>query len=93
MLSWALAGSGLDLSGNLTAPYGTFLSQPVWSLVSLDFTPTSDGSLKVRFAESGYPEGLGMLLDNVSRNAVPLPAAAWLLGTGLIGLVLVRRRR
>jgi hypothetical protein len=34
-----------------------------------------------------------MLLDSVSLNAVPLPAAACLLGIGLIGLVLVKRRR
>ena len=32
-------------------------------------------------------------LDNVSVNAVPIPAAFWLFGTGLIGLVGVARRK
>jgi hypothetical protein len=93
LLYWSVSGSGVGLAGNITAPYGVYLSHPVWSLVSLDFTPTSDGSIEVLFAEKGYPEGLGMLLDNVALNAVPIPTAAWMLGTGLLGLVLVRRRR
>ena len=30
--------------------------------------------------------------DNLSFNQVPIPAAAWLLGSGLIGLVGIRRK-
>ena len=35
----------------------------------------------------------GMLTYSVAPSAVPIPAAAWLLGSGLIGLVGVARRR
>jgi choice-of-anchor C domain-containing protein len=35
----------------------------------------------------------GPVIDNVSVSAVPLPAAAWMLGAGLVGLVAIRRRR
>ena len=31
-------------------------------------------------------------LDDVSMNAVPIPGAVWLLGSGLVGLVAIRRR-
>lgn len=37
------------------------------------------------------PAGLGY--DNFSFNAVPVPAAAWLFGSGLLGLVGIARRK
>ena len=36
--------------------------------------------------------GNDFALDDISLKAVPIPAAAWLLGTGLIGLVALRRK-
>ncbi|MGB5716109.1 MAG: VPLPA-CTERM sorting domain-containing protein [Gammaproteobacteria bacterium] len=35
----------------------------------------------------------GLLLDNVSVNTIPVPAAVWLFGTGLLGLVGLARRK
>ena len=32
-------------------------------------------------------------MDDLESNPVPVPAAAWLLGSGLLGLVTIRRRR
>ena len=31
-------------------------------------------------------------LDNITFSAVPIPSAIWLLGSGLVGLVVIRRR-
>jgi hypothetical protein len=33
------------------------------------------------------------MINSLNRNAVPLPNAAWLLATGLIGLISVRRKQ
>lgn len=50
---------------------------------TLEFKNLYDGD-----AWGNYPH-----LDNVSVNAVPLPAAFWLFSTGLIGLVAAARRK
>jgi hypothetical protein len=39
---------------------------------------------------SPYPV---VTIDNVTARVTPIPAAAWLLGSGLIGLVAIRRRK
>lgn len=62
-----------------------------FSTVSLLFTATSNVSARIFFQATGG-DNVGPILDNVSLAAVPLPPAGWLLLSGLIGLVAVRRR-
>ena len=38
-------------------------------------------------------DNAGIILDNVSLSTIPLPAAVWLFGAGLVGLIGVARRR
>ena len=45
----------------------------------LSFTPTGESS--------------NLLMDSVSYGAVPIPASAWLFGSGLLGLVGMARRK
>ena len=45
---------------------------------------------KVEFQSVGSNFGA---IDNINVNAVPIPAAAWLFGTALIGLVGFSKRR
>lgn len=64
----------------------------VWGLKTLDFVATGTTST-VAFSslnEAGY---WGPVLDNVSVEQVPEPAALALLGLGLAGLGLCRRRK
>ncbi|WP_155325819.1 VPLPA-CTERM sorting domain-containing protein [Desulfosarcina ovata] len=43
--------------------------------------------------ENNDSNGTRIEIDNVSVSAVPVPAAVWLLGSGLIGLISVKRRK
>ena len=57
----------------------------------VSFMLGSDGSWSI-FGEAPFDEGSGGQLAAV--GAVPVPAAAWLFGSGLIGLMgFVRRRK
>jgi hypothetical protein len=58
---------------------------------NLYFNVGTGGTYTLSFSGVGG-DNIGMLLDNVSLNSVPIPGAAYLLGTGLIGLVAIRRR-
>lgn len=60
-----------------------------WSTYSF-MVDLVDGD-KLSFANAGG-DNIGAILDNVSVSAVPLPAAVWLFGSGLMGFLAMRRK-
>lgn len=67
----------MDVYSTTTAP--TFVT---FNWTGLDKVVMSDGDGSQHTA-----------IDNITVNSVPVPAAAWLLGSGLLGLVGVARRK
>jgi len=59
---------------------GLFLFSAINTSTTLTFTSSTEGVY-------------GAALDNVRVNAVPIPAAVWLFGSGLIGLVGFARKK
>ena len=68
-----------------------FLYNDVFKNFSLRFTPTVSGTYQLSFANAGG-DNVGALLDNVSVNSVPLPAAAWLFLSSMLGMLGLRRK-
>ena len=65
-----------------------------------DVEPGESGYINVNWPEvtwvqfnAVYQEYGGASIDNLKFNEVPLPGAVWLLGSGLLGLIGVRRFR
>ncbi len=60
----------------------------------MPFTVTGMGPQNVTISLMGTTAGGEYIgLDNVQVSSVPIPAAGWLLGSGLMGLGLLRFRR
>ena len=70
----------------------TILPNQPFTLITLSFTPVSNVVASI-FFETGGGDNVGPILDNVSLAAVPLPAAAWLLLSGLVGFAALGRRK
>lgn len=64
-----------------------------WEQITHTFEITNPGDFTIAFAASGTANKLGGFIDNVELNAVPIPGAVWLLGSGLLGLIGIRRKK
>ncbi len=66
-----------------------------FQLISMLYTnqTASAQTLRIYFLGNGVANQIGPILDDVSLAAVPLPAAAWLLLSGLVGFGALGRRK
>jgi len=64
-----------------------------WTQITGTFNITDPGNYTIAFAAIGDPNTLGGFIDDVELNPVPIPGAVWLLGSGLLGLIGIRRRK
>lgn len=82
----AILGAGLATIGEQDLPFGLQIGDPVtFSFSSTNFSTTNDDTYLTSFTSAGGGTVTGYL--------VPVPAAVWLFGSGLLGLVVIARRK
>ena len=82
--SWSsLAATGGSAPGNLVMQA---LMGITWGSVN------SSAVTEIQFAVKGV-QNLDSIIDNISLSPVPVPAAVWLFGSGLLGLIGIARRK
>jgi hypothetical protein len=96
-----ISGAGdealFDLATTAPAPgtwqsYSTPLSADAWGKTPLEWTAILADVTEVLIATDAF-DGLDTIgVDNFALTPVPLPAAAWLLGSGLVCLLALRKR-
>lgn len=62
-----------------------------WEQKLFDFTAVGDKTTLTFLSLEGNSP-FGPAVDKIQVTAVPIPTTAWLLGSGLVGLVMIRRR-
>ena len=95
------ANVNVAVSGNPGGEAGDILLAPQdgfevsdWTNITATLTaPAGTQSLEVFLLHNYIGNGGSLFWDDISVTAVPVPAAVWLFGSGLLGLVGVARRR
>jgi hypothetical protein len=64
-----------------------------FTLYTMLYTPSVTQAVSIYFLNLAGNDFVGPVIDNVSLVAVPLPASAWLLLSGLVVLAVMARRR
>lgn len=81
--------------GAKLGPDGKPAGTKVWMLASLD--GNGDGIMGINMAAggpfAGFNANFNATMTATAKTVVPVPAAVWLLGSGLLGLVGVARRK
>lgn len=95
------SGSGPQAGWGLTntGPFANVQSGGYWS--ATEYAPATSGAWLFGFNDGGQGSGIktgngyawAVHAGDVGASAVPVPAAAWLFGSGLLGLVGVSRKR
>lgn len=86
------AGSTLTLTGNDWFSFALRQSAGAW--MSPDNVVCNSRTHSCQVAWNGFSSNLVVDVDQiVPPSSVPVPAAAWLFGSGLLGLIGVSRRR
>ena len=93
---------GLGGFSNYTTPDGSFKFgslvgeiNGVFFLIGTSFNGVAQaaGTLKLFYWDSNFADNSGSVFANVEVTPVPLPAAAWLFVSALVGLIALRRRK
>ncbi|MGE4291665.1 MAG: hypothetical protein AB7E32_05580 [Desulfovibrio sp.] len=85
--------TGTSYSINDSTTIKAYVLTDAWTIPGLNLTLDA-GTLIIGFNDSGSPDADfdDLILAATPTNATPIPGAVWLLGSGLLGLVGLRRR-
>jgi hypothetical protein len=98
----ANCGGAGEINGIAFGNFGGLAASGSTLVGSLSFTGMNLGTSSLAMADNDLPAGswfdvsgalIDMTYEGASVNVVPVPAAVWLFGSGLLGLIGVARRR
>lgn len=104
LTGWAAAASGMNApilqffanGSQIGSDFTLGLNTGVWQQFTAAFNSGAATSINLSFVDANpTPTSAGndFTVDDISVSAVPLPAAGWLFGSGLLGLIGLSRRR
>ena len=86
-------GMAIDLLNTGTSDIDDLGIEDYWMTFSLDLSGYTSATLSIALDSNAAAEAI--YVDNVvfEGSPVPIPAALWLMGSGLVGLISIRRKK